>query len=146
MSRAFLDSDEESSRVDQRDFSGISVVKNLPSNAGNTPQISGWGTKIPTCLRATSEPKSPCSLKPQHATTREKPAHHKERFRILQLRPDRAKKKKKKNTPQGKIPHAATKARQSQKKKKKIVVQSVTQSLRGSQVARLGQRCCLLLW
>ena len=71
-----MDSDEESSRVDQRDFSGISVVKNLPSNAGNTPQISGWGTKIPTCLRATSEPKSPSSLKPQHATTREKPAHH----------------------------------------------------------------------
>lgn len=76
----------------------------------------------------------------------EKPAHHKERFRMLQLRPDRAKKKKKqkKNTPQGKIPHATTKARQSQKKK--IVDQSVTQSLRGSQVARLGQRCCLLLW
>ena len=31
------------------------------------------------------------------------------------------------------------------KKKKKIVDQSVTQSLRGSQVARLGQRCCFVI-
>lgn len=145
MSRAFLDSDEESSRVDQRDFSGISVVKNLPSNTGNTPQISGWETKIPTCLRATSEPKSPCTLEPEHATTREaRTPQGKIPHAATKTRQSQKKKKQKKNTPQGKIPHATTKARQSQKKK--IVDQSVTQSLRGSQVARLGQRCCLLLW
>ena len=145
MSRAFLDSDEESSRVDQRDFSGISVVKNLPSNTGNTPQISGWETRFPHVSGQLVSPRAPALWSPSTPQL-EKPAHHKERFRMLQLRPDRAKKKKnqKKNTPQGKIPHATTKARQSQKKK--IVDQSVTQSLRGSQVARLGQRCCLLLW
>ena len=122
MSRAFLDSDEESSRVDQRDFSGISVVKNLPSNAGNTPQISGWGTKIPTCLRATSEPKSPSSLKPQHATTREKPAHHKERFRILQLRPDRAKKKKKQKHHKERSRMLQLRPDRAKKKKKKLLI------------------------
>ena len=30
-----------------RDFPGGPVVKNLPSNAGYTGSIPGWGTKIP---------------------------------------------------------------------------------------------------
>ena len=29
------------------DFPGGAVVKNLPSNAGETSSIPGWGTKIP---------------------------------------------------------------------------------------------------
>ena len=29
------------------DFPGGEVVKNLPSNAGDTSSIPGWGTKIP---------------------------------------------------------------------------------------------------
>jgi len=29
------------------DFPGGEVAKNLPSNAGDTSSIPGWGTKIP---------------------------------------------------------------------------------------------------
>ena len=29
------------------DFLGGPVVKNMPSNAGNTGSVLGWGTKIP---------------------------------------------------------------------------------------------------
>ena len=32
-----------------RDFPGGPVVKNLPSNAGDTGSIPGQGTKTPTC-------------------------------------------------------------------------------------------------
>ena len=76
------------------------MVKNLPSNAGDTGSISGWGTKIPHAVgqlspRATTtelarlnararvpqttEPTCSGALAPQlerenpHATTREKP-------------------------------------------------------------------------
>ena len=36
------------SRVGAReDFPGDPVVKNLPSNAGDTSSVPGWGTKIP---------------------------------------------------------------------------------------------------
>ena len=31
----------------QQDFPGGKVVKNLPSNAGDSGSIPGWGTKIP---------------------------------------------------------------------------------------------------
>lgn len=54
------------------------------------------GELIPTWLGATSEPKSPCILEPEHATTKEKPAHHKERSRMLQLKTRQSQKKKKK--------------------------------------------------
>ena len=39
-----------------RNFPSGPVVKNLPSNAGAAGSISGWETKIPTCLKATTEP------------------------------------------------------------------------------------------
>ena len=32
------------------DFPGGPVLKNLPSNVGDTGSISGWGTKIPHAL------------------------------------------------------------------------------------------------
>ena len=38
------------------DFSGGSVVKNLPSNAGNASSIPGQGTKIPCAVGATISP------------------------------------------------------------------------------------------
>ena len=37
-------------RTQDRDFSGESVVENLPSNAGNKGSISGRGAKIPPVL------------------------------------------------------------------------------------------------
>ena len=36
---------------EDRDFPGTSVVKTLPSNAGGTGSIPGWGTKIPRATR-----------------------------------------------------------------------------------------------
>ena len=33
-----------------RDFSDDSVVKNMPSNAGNTGTIPGQGTKVPHAM------------------------------------------------------------------------------------------------
>ena len=45
-----------------RDFPGGAVVKNPPSNAGDTGLVPGWGTKIPHALgqlnlhTATTEP------------------------------------------------------------------------------------------
>ena len=35
------------SKSNERDFPGGPVVKNPPSNAGDTGSIPGWGTKIP---------------------------------------------------------------------------------------------------
>ena len=32
--------------IDNRDFLGSPVVKNLPCNAGNVGSIPGWGTKF----------------------------------------------------------------------------------------------------
>ena len=43
-----------------QDFPGGSVVKNPPSNEGDTGSSPGWGTKIP---RATGQ-LSPCTLEP----------------------------------------------------------------------------------
>ena len=59
-----------------RDFPGGPVVKNLPSNAGNTGLIPGPGSKIP---HATGQ-QSPCTTASYRAYT-------------PQLRPDTAKKK-----------------------------------------------------
>ena len=100
-----------------KDFPGGPVVKNPPSDAGDTGSIPGQGTKFPHAmgelspcatttelvpqlesltaanygahmlwnLRATTtEPTHPGACAPQlerenpHATTREKPTHHKE--------------------------------------------------------------------
>ena len=47
------------------DFPGGPVVKNLPSNAGNTGLIPGWGTKIPRAMGQLS----------RHAITKE-PTYH----------------------------------------------------------------------
>jgi len=62
---------------DLGDFPGAPVVKNLPSNAGDTDPISGWGTKIPHAVKQQSIP----------ATTREKPVHRSKRSYVLQLKP-----------------------------------------------------------
>ena len=49
-------------KTGNRDFPGGPVVKNLPSNAGDTGSIPGWETKIPCATRqpslrvATGEP------------------------------------------------------------------------------------------
>ena len=67
-----------------RDFPGGPVVKNLPSNAGDTSSIPGRGSKIPHAAE---------QLSPR-ATTIE-PVH--QRSQVQQLKPN-AKKKKKKNT------------------------------------------------
>ena len=48
------------------EFSGVPVVKNPPSNAGDAGSIPGWGTKIPHAAGQLS----------LRATTREKPAYH----------------------------------------------------------------------
>ena len=87
--------------IQVRDFPGDTVVKNLPSNAGDAGLIPGWGTKIPhavgqlspratttelmhlnerTRVLQTTEPTHAGARVPQleredpHATTREKPA------------------------------------------------------------------------
>ena len=103
------------------------MVKNLPSNAGDTGSIPGWGNKIPraagqlslrttttelvrlkerACMQQTTEPACSGPHVPQlegenpHAATREKPVGHNERSRM----------------PQQRIPRAATKTRHSQNK------------------------------
>ena len=58
------------------------MVKNWSCNAGNASSIPGRGTKI---LHVAEQ------LSPR-TTTREKPAHHNERSRMLQLRRDTSKK------------------------------------------------------
>ena len=58
----------EFQEAQQRDFTGGSVVKNPPGNAGDLGSIPGWGTKIPHALKQLS----PC------ATARGS-VHHKER-------------------------------------------------------------------
>ena len=76
------------------DFPGGSVVKNLPSNAGDAGLIPGQGTKIPHATR---------QLRPRAVTT--------EPIRsgalVSQLERSR--------TPQRKMPRAATKTQHSQK-------------------------------
>ena len=58
--------------INEWDFPGGPVVKNLPSNAGDTGLIPGWGTKIPHAVGQLSV----CAQleSPRDATT--KPAHH----------------------------------------------------------------------
>ena len=53
------------------------MVKNLPSNAGDTDPISSWRKKIPHAVEQLSTP----------ATTREKPMHNSKRPHVLQLKP-----------------------------------------------------------
>ena len=92
-----------------RDFPGGPVVKNPPYNARDADSIPGQGTKIPHAagqlrpraataelvglndhVLQTTEPKCPGPASHNwrrenlHATTREKPAHHKERSRSPQ--------------------------------------------------------------
>ena len=60
-------------QTSNRDFHGGPVVKNPPSNAGNTGSIAGRGTNIPPAvggLCPCTTTTSPC------ATTREKPGCH----------------------------------------------------------------------
>lgn len=52
----------------------------------------------------------------------EKPAHHKERFRMLQLRPDRAKKKKTKKKTHHKERSRMLQLRPDRAKKKKLLI------------------------
>ena len=70
------------------DFPGGPVVKNPPSNAGDTGSIPGWGT-ISIVGRGTKIPHATGRLSP-HTTTRE-PARCNERSHMPQLRPDAAK-------------------------------------------------------
>ena len=76
------------------DFPGGPVVKNLPSNAGDTGSIPGWGTKIPhtagqlspcattiELMRLNKRARVPQTTEPMHpgaprAITREKPKRH----------------------------------------------------------------------
>ena len=50
------------SKVQPGDFPGGPVVRNLPSNAGDTGSIPGWGTKIPHAVGQLSL----CTLEPTH--------------------------------------------------------------------------------
>ena len=96
------------------------MVKNPPSNAGDVGSIPDPETRIPhatgqlsppatttelallnerDCMPQTTEPTRSGARSPQlerekdlHTTTREKSAHSNERSRMLQLRPDTAKK------------------------------------------------------
>ena len=92
-------------KTSRRDFPGGPVVKNPPSNAGDTSSIPGQGTKIPHAtgqlslpatttelvrlnkrarVLQTTKPMLPGARMPQlerenpHTTTREKPPHHNE--------------------------------------------------------------------
>ena len=65
-----------------KDFPGSPVVKNLPSNAGDSGSIPGWGTKIPHAVgqpspRATTT--EACVLWSLRATTGDKPVYHNQR-------------------------------------------------------------------
>ena len=48
------DRDLDTLKVGNRNFSGVSVVKNLPANAGHMGSIPGLGTKIPHIVRQLS--------------------------------------------------------------------------------------------
>ena len=48
------DRDLDTLKVRNRNFSGGSVVKNLPANAGHMGSIPGLGTKIPHIVRQLS--------------------------------------------------------------------------------------------
>ena len=85
-------------KVDGRDFPGGTLVKNLPSNAGDVGSIPRWGTKIPPatgqlnpCATATESARSgahaPHVERSWRAATREARAPQ-QRARVLQLRPD----------------------------------------------------------
>ena len=73
-----------------RDFPGGSVVKNPPSNAGDTGSIPGRGTKIPHAVgqlslhAATTEPVAAAREKPMHCN--KEPVHRNERSRMPQRR------------------------------------------------------------
>ena len=67
------------------DFSGGPVVKDLPSNAGDTGLIPGWGIKIPHAAGQ----QSLRTLKPAHRN--EEPMSRNERSCMPQLRPKAAK-------------------------------------------------------
>ena len=83
-------------KTTMRDFPGGPVVKNPPSNSGDTGSIPDQGTKIPQAMGRLS----PCATttEPAHsgacAATGEKTTHHNkepecryERSRVPQLRP-----------------------------------------------------------
>ena len=65
-------SDKYNQEVKIRDFPGVPVVKNPPSNAGDAGSIPGWGTKSPHAI----EQLSLCTPTESH---------------VLRLRPDAAK-------------------------------------------------------
>ena len=48
------DRDLDTLKVRNRNFSGVSVVKNLPANAGHMGSIPGLGTKMPHIVRQLS--------------------------------------------------------------------------------------------
>ena len=73
------------------DFLGGSVVKNLPSNTGDTGSISGQGTKVPS----TVEQLSPCTTSTEPTPQLERSPCNSTRFHMPQLRPDAAKSMKK---------------------------------------------------
>ena len=70
-----------------RDFPGGEVVKNTPSNAGDVGSIPGQGTRFPHAAG---------QLSPRTATTELVCLN--ERVHVPQLRPNAAKKKKKKES------------------------------------------------
>ena len=77
-----------------RDFSGHPVVKNLPSNAGDSHSTLVWELRshIPQGNRACGLNSCDRLWGPQ-ATTRKKPVRCNERSLMPQLRPDAAKNK-----------------------------------------------------
>ena len=76
-----------------RDFPGGPVVKNLPSNAGNTGLIPGWATKIPHAAGQLSLHTAATQPVPSGAymLQLEKPPTYNKRSHVLQLRPNTAK-------------------------------------------------------
>ena len=78
------------------DFHGGRVVKNPPSNAGDTGSIPGWGTKIPPAVAAKPlclnywDSRPQWEKKPMHCDREH--THHSEDPCMLQLRSDAAKK------------------------------------------------------
>ena len=60
------------------DFPGGPVVKNPPSNAGNSGSIPGLETKISRATKISHGQLSPCAATPEKALCLEKPIHPKE--------------------------------------------------------------------
>ena len=78
------------------DFAGDPVVKNLPSNAGDVSSTPGQGPKIPPAAGqlspcASTREHTCCKLQSPH--TLEPMCHSQREARVLQLRPNAAKKK-----------------------------------------------------